>query len=362
MINQNYTAGLQVETLIPAPFSNHIDIHSEIRVRFNSELIVKSIVGNFQVFEDVDWQYNFSQPSTLENKVMVRGSVSYHDRCIIFKPAEPLKPNARYVIYLKANGIQSITTDRLMTAFSSVFYTQVVGSLPKAILEAPFNGEVFKGIPTFKWESQDTHTYVFQLSRHERFDTLVEEKLISSGQSEVSAPSNYTPEEMLEDGMYFVRIKALTGHWSETVSFYVQKHQEQFINYEDANDQPYLEDYQTTLPSCVYVYPDDASVQVSLKTSVLYAIFDGKLEPSDIDWGQTFVSCESYDETEEVSEEEVYPFGKWHLIYQIAEDRTYLVYQLLEEVVEDEEPDIEEDKPDIEGEEPDEEEGEEENE
>ena len=42
MINQNYTAGLQVETLIPAPFSNHIDIHSEIRVRFNSELIVKS--------------------------------------------------------------------------------------------------------------------------------------------------------------------------------------------------------------------------------------------------------------------------------------------------------------------------------
>ena len=349
MINQNYTAGLQVETLIPAPFSNHIDIHSEIRVRFNSELIVKSIVGNFQVFEDVDWQYNFSQPSTLENKVMVRGSVSYHDRCIIFKPAEPLKPNARYVIYLKANGIQSITTDRLMTAFSSVFYTQVVGSLPKAILEAPFNGEVFKGIPTFKWESQDTHTYVFQLSRHERFDTLVEEKLISSGQSEVSAPSIYTPEEMLEDGMYFVRVKALTGHWSETVSFYVQKHQEQFINYEDANDQPYLEDYQTTLPSCVYVYPDDASVQVSLKTSVLYAIFDGKLEPSDIDWGQTFVSCESYDETEEVSEEEVYPFGKWHLIYQIAEDRTYLVYQLLEEVIEEEpeqpeEPDVEEEE------------------
>ena len=81
----------------------------------------------------------------------------------------------------------------------------------------------------------------------------------------------------------------------------------------------------------------------------MYAIFDGKLEPSDIDWGQTFVSCESYDETEEVSEEEVYPFGEWHLIYQIAEDRTYLVYQLLEEVIEEEpeqpeEPDVEEEE------------------
>lgn len=336
MINQNYTAGLQVETLVPAPFSNHVDVYSEIRVRLNSELIVKSIIGNFMVFEDVDWQYNLSQPTTLENKVMVRGAVSYRDRCIIFKPAEPLKPNARYVIHLKANGIQSITTDHLMAPFSSVFYTQVEGSLPQAEWISPFHGEVFKGNPTFEWKDQSTHTYVLQLSRHERFDTLIEERLISSGLPEISAETTYTPTHALEDGMYFARIKALTGHWSETLSFYIQKNQGQFINYEDATDQPYLEDYQAAIPTCVYVFPTEAEMQVSLKTSVCYAVFDGRLEPTDVDWNQTFVICESYDQTEELSEDEMYPIGKWHLVYQTEQDQTYLLYEFTAETIEDE--------------------------
>lgn len=331
MINQNYTVGLQVETLVPAPFSNQVDVHSEIRVRFNSELIVKSIIGNFMVFEDVDWQYNPSQPTTLENKVMVRGSVSYHDRCIIFKPAESLKPNARYVIFLKANGIQSITTDRLMAPFSSVFYTQIEGSLPAAKWIYPAHGEVFKKTPTFEWEDQQAHTYVWQLSRHERFDTLVEEQLISSGLVNVSATPTYTPTTALEDGMYFVRVKALNGHWSETLSFYVQKHQEQFVNYEDANDQPYLEDYQIQAPPCVTVYPKASDLQVSLKTGICYAVFEGRVEPNMIDWDQTFVFCESYDQTEELSEEEMYPVGNWHLVYQTDQDLTYVIYELVDE-------------------------------
>ena len=77
-------------------------------------------------------------------------------------------------------------------------------------------------------------------------------------------------------------------------------------------------------------------MQVSLKTSVCYAVFDGRLEPTDVDWNQTFVICESYDQTEELSEDEMYPIGKWHLVYQTEQDQTYLLYEFTAETIEDE--------------------------
>lgn len=71
MISQNATLGLSVETLTPAPHSNEIDVHENIRVRMNSELIPNSIVGNFRLMEDLNWSYDPKYPtSSLENKVI----------------------------------------------------------------------------------------------------------------------------------------------------------------------------------------------------------------------------------------------------------------------------------------------------
>lgn len=61
-----------------------------------------------------------------------------------------------------------------------------------------------------------------------------------------------------------------------------------------------------------------------------------------IDWDQTFVLCEAYDEAEELSEEEEYPVGKWHLVYQAEQDVTYVIYEFVEEEEPGDKPPVEE--------------------
>lgn len=338
MIKDNVTLGLRVQTLNPAPHSADIDVNGDIRIHLNHEINPKSIIGAFSLIEDENWVYEtVEQLKDRQKFKTITGAMSYQERVITFKPKQPLKEDTRYIILLKAGGIKAIDGQTLSEDFISVFHTECQATLPPAVFESPKFGVITPEIPTFKWVDQNATSYQFQISTSHEFEVLAYSELITKTTG-VCAKTTITPIVPLENGLYYARVKASNGHWSEPHQFYIEGQTKSLISEEDFDESIFVEDYleqdvfSTELVEC---FPRQDNVNTRLNTAIVYGIFSGHLTVHDIDWNDTYVVGELFDEetvdaeTHGVStEEHGYLEGQWYLIYDEAHDQTYVLFDL----------------------------------
>lgn len=338
MIKDNVTLGLRVQTLSPAPHSTDVDVNSEIKIHLNHEISPKSIVGSFSLVEDENWIFeSVEQLKDRQYFKTVTGAMSYQDRVLTFKPKQPLKEGARYVLLVKAGGLKTIDGQTLREDFVSVFYTECQATLPPAIIESPKFGLITSEVPTFTWIDQNATSYLFQISTSHEFEVLTFSELIVKTMG-VCAKTSITPIVQLKNGLYYARVKASNGHWSEPHQFYIEGQTKTLISEEDFDESLFVEDYlENDLFSTELVesFPRPDSVNTRLNTALVYGVFTGRLTVDDIDWSDTYVVGELFDDegidavTHGVeSEEHGYLEGQWYLIYDEERDQTYVLFDL----------------------------------
>lgn len=341
MIQDGVTYGLRVLSTHPMPHEVNVDVNTDIRIKLNSPINPKSIIGGFTVLEDTHWAFKSTEQLMTNRELftVVQGAVSYKDEVITFTPSKPLKTDTRYIFLLKANTIRNINGDTLAEDCSWIFYSEAEETLPKAIFTSPKFGVIGKETPDFEWIDQQATSYVLHISTSHTFDTLVYHTLIQ-GVNGAYAASNHQPPLQLKDGLYYARVRAQAGHWSDPLQFCVDTIEKGLVSEEDFDDTAFIESYFDDFPqtfdreSC---YPKEGATQINDHLAVCSMTFKGRVEAGDIDWNETYLYGENFDEEAEESEHG-YVEGSWYLIYDEEEDVTHVLLDLSDQSYSEEEP------------------------
>lgn len=328
MIKDIETIGLKVENITPYQNAIDVDVNSSINISFNAELNTGTIIGNISVLEDSEMLYDKSNGIGAKNRyTLVRGSVSYKDRIITFKPSKPLNEDSRYLICVKENGITDICGNKLPKEYIGVIYTESKATISAVNILSPKFGCICQEVPQFTWGDKQTKGYVYQLSREETFETLIVDKVIKNDTSDY-AKTSYKPTIILPEGLYYVRVKSINGHWSEPLQFFIKKSNQGSVTSEDVTEQSILQELDDTFDrplDVLEVFPHDSSVQVDTKINIMYVKLTGKVRAEDIDFDNTFVSGELFD-PEDTSKEHGVVDGDWTVIYDKHKDESYIVF------------------------------------
>lgn len=338
MIKDNVTLGLRVQTLTPAPHSTDIDVNTSIRIHLNHDINPKTVAGSFSLIEDEEWLFeSVEQLQDRKQFKPVTGAMSYQDRVLTFKPRTPLKEGARYIVLVKAGGLKTIDGKSLLEDFVGVFYTECQATLPPATIETPKFGLITADVPTFTWGDQKANSYLFQISTSHEFESLVFSELIIKTIGK-SAKTSITPMVQLRDGLYYARVRASNGHWSLPHQFYIEGQTGTLVSEEDFDESFFVEEYldqDLFSTELVESFPRPDAINTRLNTALVYGVFTGRITVDDIDWSDTFVVGELFDEemvdaeTHRVeAEEHGFLEGQWYLIYDENLDQTYVLFDL----------------------------------
>ena len=340
MIQDNVTYGLRVLGTHPTPHEVEVDVNTDIRIKLNSPINPKSIIGGFTVLEDLHW--SFQSPEQLSNRedfTVVQGAVAYKDETITFTPAKPFKTDTRYVFLLKANTIRNINGDALVEDYAGIFYSEAEETLPKAVFTSPKFGIISKETPDFEWVDQQATSYVLHISTSYTFDTLVYQTLIQGAHGR-PALAEHQPSVHLKDGLYYARVRAQSGHWSEPLQFCIDAIEQGLVSEEDFDDiafiESYFDDFSPTFDreTC---FPKEEAIQINPRLAVCSMTFKGRIESSDVDWSETYLYGEPFDEEME-DDTSGYIEGNWYLIYDEEEDVTHVLFDFSDQVYQDEDP------------------------
>jgi len=325
------TMGLRVESMTPAMQSIGVDVHEDIRIRFNSDLDTGSIIGNLVVLSDPGLHFVNLASMDRSQYETVQGKASYDDRTIIFSPTNPLAENRRYLVFIRAGGLTDVLGRGLATDFVGIFYTESSATGAKPTFLSPRFGTISSEIPVFTWGDEQTKAYTFQLSREETFETLLCDELLINNVGEY-AKSEYLPSLNLTEGLYYARVKAVNGHWSDPIQFFIKREVQEVVSREDAYEDLFLGDLDASFVAPIEVlemFPDDKSFGVSLKTNVVYIKMVGRIGTSDVDFENSYLYGSPFDEEDE-DEPQGPVAGEWTLIYDEARDVSYLVFSPVE--------------------------------
>lgn len=288
---------LNVQYLYPSNYDINIPITSSVEVEFSNELNSSTILSNFVILEDINRIYK--SPKDLEqvgsfNNVV--GSVSYKNKRIVFTPTNEFKINSRYIICIKSNGLTDIESQTLKFDYISSFYTELVKTIDQCYILSPSPNAVSKSVPIVEWDKKDSDVYVVQISKQSTFETLVYDKFIIG--EDANSCTHIVPI-LLNDGAYYVRVKALSGLWTESpLQFYIRNiEQSPVTQYDENTDDIFgliknsLKDYEI-----LDVYPHDLDIQVNPLLKNICVTVQGKVDIEDIDLTETYVEGTLYDD------------------------------------------------------------------
>lgn len=331
MVNSVETLGLRVESISPEPYMINVNVNTDIKIKFNSELNTSSIVGNFTILNDSNMVYtgiNSFKDSSKFNQI--QGSISYKDKSIIFTPKEPLKKDTRYLIYIRANGIKDILGNDMLIDYVEMFYTESLASLPGCNFISPVFGSIVEELPQFTWSNQNTRCYSFQMSKEPSFETLLCDELIRNTGAASEANSFYKPSLDLEEGLYYIRVRAINGSWGEVHQIFIKPNKEALVAMEDTYEGMLLVDANDEI-EVIDMFPNESSCNVDTKVNIIYLKVRGLIEARNINFNECFVMGDLVDLDEEDS---VQPHGnvqgKWNVVYDKDEDMTYIIFTPLE--------------------------------
>lgn len=337
MNNTVESIGLRVQSATPGSKESSVNVHSDIKVEFNSEVDVATFNKNIVVLEDLNGIYKgVSSLSDYSKYGVVKGTASYADKTLTFTPASPLKENCCYIIMLN-DGITSITGNKLVSKFISCFYTEVTASFPKCKITSPKYGLITPDVPTFVWTNVGANSYIFQSSKINTFEVLLCDEVVIGNQ--VTDSIEYTPalNKFPNEGVYFFRVKAENGAWSDVHQIFVKPITDAVIAHEDTPEMMSFKDFLDGIEDEIEIlemFPEPNSIGNSLKTNIVYVKVKGKLPDDPLYINDCWVcGISADDEHEEYGHGEL-P-GSWTIVYDDFYDVSYVIFNPFD--VEDEE-------------------------
>lgn len=331
MVSSIETLGLRVETIFPQPYMININVNSEIKITFNSELRTSTIIGNFTVLNDVNLKFvdNNSLNDSSEFS-QVEGNVSYKDKSVIFTPTNPFAKNTRYLICVKANGIKDILGNTMLIDYIGMFYTETTETLPGCNFISPAFGSVLKEMPKFTWTDQNAKCYSFQISKEPTFEILLYDVLIKNITIESYAEAFYTPSVDLLEGLYYARVRALNGDFGEIHQIFIKDTTKALVSTEDEPEGILLSDASSEI-EVLYMFPSNGECNVDIKTNIFYIKAKGKILKENINFLDCFVVGDLADMDEaDTVEPHGYLKGDWTVVYDIYEDVSYVIFTPIE--------------------------------
>lgn len=350
MNNMNETQGISILSTSPVQFETDIDVYSDIKVTFSGEIDTGTLKSSIIVLKDKDGIYE--NPASLKYKdkfIAVKGSIKYSDRILTFTPSRPYDIDTRYVVVIN-NTIKDITGLPLLKKKIFSFNTEITKSYGKTEILQPKYGSISRDIPEIHWKSQEAPCYIMQVSKSPGFETIVYENFIVPDEEHTyisqeeyefqpeevppeEQPFNvnfYIPEFNKKEGVYYLRIKAEGGKWSDIWQFFIKETTDAVIAEDDEKDIQYLDDFLSDVDKEITVleyFPPDGSISNSLKTNIFYIKMDGKVDESEVEYPELSVYGEAADEKDE---EEGYKHGilkgAWTFVYDEDHDCTYLIF------------------------------------
>lgn len=327
MNNGNETLGLRVVTTNPEAHKANVNVNSKIEVTFSSDVNPSSFHNSIVVFEDYKKIYKGATSLKNYNDFnIVKGTVTYANRVLVFIPEEQLKVDTKYIVMLN-NTIKDVVGNAMANRFIYAFSTELVKSYGKVELVAPFFGSICDRVPTVEWTNQQAESYILQISKTNTFEVLLHENFILG--NKIDPIISYTPDIKAKEGVYYIRVKSEGGEWSDFGQFFFKEVTDAVVSFEDASESIYLEDFLNEIDDTIEVlefFPSEDSLNISLKINIIYIKIKGKIEENSLDINGSFVFGEPFDEEDDMEYTHGQVNGSWSFVYDKESDATFIIF------------------------------------
>ena len=350
MNNMNEVMGVSITSTIPGAYKTGIDVYSDIRIEFSADIDTSTLKNCMLVLADKNNIYDSPQALRHRDKFdTVSGSIKYSERVLRFIPSAPLDTDTRYVVIIN-NTIKDITGLSLRKKHIFTFNTEVIRSFGKAEIIQPSYGIITRGIPEIHWKEQGAPSYIMHVSKSPDFETLLYENFIVPDDENTYMSKNepdiqpeeippeerpyrvifHTPDFNKKEGVYYIRVKAEGGRWSDAFQFFIKETTDAVVAADDQNDELYLDEFLSGIEDEIEIlelFPPDGSILNSLKTNIFYVKMSGKVSEDRIEYPELRAYGEAVDEKDEqMGYEHGEVKGSWTLVYDETHDCTYLIF------------------------------------
>lgn len=326
MNNYNETIGLRVLSVSPGHQSTNVNVNSSIEITFSADINPASFVKNIVVLEDHNKVYkNTNSLKDYSQYSVTKGAISYKERVLTYTPNEPFNTDTCYVVML-SDGITDITGNKMIKKHVSCFYTESVASFPRCEITSPKYGSIVNAIPEFVWKNQCSESYIFQVSKSNTFELLLCDEVIPG--NKIEEYMKYTPIFNAQEGMYHIRVKSENGEWSSVHQVFIKEITDAVVAEQDTSEIMHLDEFLDGLEEPIEIlefFPSENSVNISLKTNIIYIKIKGKIDESRLRLDDCYVYGESFDEEHEEYAHETVD-GKWTVVYDAYFDVTYIIF------------------------------------
>lgn len=328
MDNTIETQGVRVLSISPSQRASNVNVNTHIDITFSSDINPASFQKNVVVLED--FNKVFKDVSSLKDYSkfgVVKGSVSYKDKTLTFVPEKAFQTGMCYVVMLN-DGITDVTGNKMAKKHISCFYTESVASYPQCKFVAPKYGCITDQVPEFAWENVASPSYIFQVSKVNSFELLLCNEIIVG--NEVEDVIKYMPKKEIfqAEGIYFVRVKAENGDWSNVHQVFIKPITDAVVAEQDTPESINLEDFLEGLEDPLEIleyFPAPGTINNTLKTNIIYIKIKGKFDETKLRLEDSYVYGETADEDhEEYSHYEV--SGSWSVVYDAYFDVSYIIF------------------------------------
>lgn len=376
MNNGNDSMGITVVTTIPEAHQCDIAVDTNIQLTFSADLNRSTLNNCIVVFEDYKGIYNGI--SSLKKSIdfnIVKGALTYDNRTITFTPEKELQVDTRYIVVVN-NTIKDITGSPMLKKYIFAFSTEIAKSFGACEIISPKYGSINSSIPEIHWKDLKAPSYIVQISKSNQFESLLFESFVVPDKSNtyqtkdntvipqkdkvtdviydknsveyigddefefdengeiVEQEDTYTmvfmiPDILQKEGVYYIRIKAEGGKWSEVHQFFIKEITDAVVAAEDQSDELYLDEFLADLEDEIEVlemFPDNNTILNSLKTNIIYIKIKGKVDESRINLSECEIVGEPFDEEDDEAYEQGVLSGSWSVVYDDTYDCTYLVF------------------------------------
>ena len=290
------TLGLRVETVSPSTFSNNIDINSEIKITFNSELNSDLIVSGIALLEDKDKKYiRNNMIKDLDDYDVVPVSITYKDKTIFMRPTMPLKEDCRYIIFADKRMLQDILGNMMLTDYITYFDTSSDSYNVCSIL-IPENNSIIPVLDKINITETDCDRYCLQISKQPGFETVVYDEIVDGTNVEKIYP--------LEDGLYYIRAKEENApEYGIANIFSIKSFKSTTVSDQDLDEDYIFEPLTEEELKVIESYPANDVGLVNVKSNSVYMKLNKLIDIDNIDFYESSFEGELVDDNDKYMEE-----------------------------------------------------------
>lgn len=318
MVNSVNVLGLRVESISPLKSKTGVDLNSDIKLEFNSDLDTSSIISNIFILEDNRSLYNALNEIDVDDYKKVDGTLTYKNKIVTFTPKSQLNIDTKYIIYIPKNNIVDILGNIMLTDFISTFSTEPHQTFKRCNIIYPVNNTILKSLDKIEVENLGSERYLIQISKIKTFDNVVLEEIIDSNIIE--------RDFNLGDGLYFLRAKTIDGKFGDDTVLTIKTHKNTVPTDQDIDDNYIWEEYGEE-GLILETYPLNDTENISEKTNVIYMKVDGIVDINDIDFYESFIDGtynDDDDSTSKKSHNEV--DGSYTIVQDNEKLETYIFF------------------------------------